>query len=76
MSAPTHVAFTNFATRFYETNSRATPKHIEHRTPDDLGRVRRYFIVRAFKIDDEIVAFRALLQSPGLSSEEASTSRS
>lgn len=71
VSAPTHVAVNNFAVRMHETNKRVTSRLNEGLAPNGPNRERRKFIVRGFKIDDEIAAFRALVQNPDLGSDKA-----
>jgi hypothetical protein len=69
VSAPTHVTVNNFASRLYEVDRRT----VSHLNAGQAApkRERRKFIVRGYRTDDEIAAFRALLEDPDLDSEQA-----
>lgn len=63
-SAPTHVAVDNFASRLDLVDRLAVARFNEGK-PEEMRR-RHRLIVRGFKLEDEIIAFRALLKNPDL----------
>lgn len=65
-SAPTHVAVDNFAARLEKIDTRVVERLNEGKAVDDEDRARRRFIVRAYKMDHEIIAFRRLLEDPNV----------
>jgi hypothetical protein len=64
-SAPTHVAVDNFAARIHEIDMRAVKSYnlAHHSEPRHR---RRKLVIRAYKIQEEMAAFRKLLKNPRL----------
>lgn len=63
-SAPTHVAVDNFAARIDSVNSRVVDRYNQCKNFDDPTRARRKVVLRGYRPDDELRAFRKLLENP------------
>ncbi|KAK7428202.1 hypothetical protein QQZ08_005268 [Neonectria magnoliae] len=63
-SAPTHVAVDNFAARIDRVSSRVVDRYNQGKSVDDPTRARGKIVVRGYRPDDELRAFRKLLENP------------
>ncbi|SPJ75859.1 uncharacterized protein FTOL_05590 [Fusarium torulosum] len=70
-SGPTHVAVNNLCARIDVVTCRVTEKHNAGKQPSD--RCRRTLVVRGFKLNDEVAAFKKLLENPTLGDDAAPT---
>lgn len=61
--ASTHVAIDNFAARFESVNA-SVVERCNDKSADDPTRCRRKLAIRAYKLNDELMAFKRLLQHP------------
>ncbi|XEU95360.1 hypothetical protein FSHL1_000644 [Fusarium sambucinum] len=68
-SGPTHVAVNNLCARIDAVTCRVTEKYNAGKQPDD--RCRRTLVVRGFKLNDEVAAFKRLVEKPTLADDAA-----
>ena len=73
-SAPTHVAVDNYAARIARVDESLVSRLNEGLDSADPNRARRRLIVRAYKMDHEVIALRALLERPDLGDKAAPSS--
>ncbi|KIL93205.1 hypothetical protein FAVG1_03182 [Fusarium avenaceum] len=70
-SGPTHVAVNNLCARIDVVTCRVTENYNAGKQPSN--RCRRTLVVRGFKLNDEIAAFKKLLENPALGDDAAPT---
>ncbi|KAM0325796.1 hypothetical protein ACHAQA_007098 [Verticillium albo-atrum] len=64
VSAPSNVAVCNFADRIDRISIRVAARCNKDKSADDPTRARHRLIVRGFKLDTELAAFKRLLENP------------
>jgi len=69
-SAPTDVATDNLAARIEKVDARVVARYNTGK-PADESRCRRAFVIRVYKLDDEVKAFWNLLKDPNLGYDAA-----
>ncbi|KAM0282168.1 hypothetical protein ACHAO9_010313 [Fusarium lateritium] len=70
-SGPTHVAVNNLCARIDVVTCRVTEKYNAGKQPSD--RRHRSLVVRGFKLNDEVAAFKKLVENPTLGDDAAPT---
>jgi hypothetical protein len=63
-SALTDVAVDNFASRLDQMTCSISEQSNAGRATDDLNRFRRRFVLRVYKLEEELKAFKSLLEKP------------
>ena len=61
-SGPTHVAVDNLAARLHQVTTNVVEQANVGKQPDDPSRFRRCFVVRAYRLNHEIIALKTLLR--------------